>query len=197
MNKRFTVIVPAIQVVIAMTAFVSDRFVYNENAHLLYVLPAKDIVMKLNFPLVVVWAPLLLGADWLSRYLFPLSGILLAVVMILSGLIFASSIAAFWYFVVREIGARRHGRSIVTCSSHPKQLLMTGVWCVVGLSSLLYAYVDGRAHWYVRGRQGEEVVGAILLVMWGAGFIGISIHDLLRSFDNGKTLTIPPRQEEQ
>src|SRR6185437_9312437 len=98
MHKRLQLLIPAVQLLICIVTFSWYRFIHSDVLLLKYAVPARDIVMKLNFPLMILWAPFSYGLDRL--FSAPYREVTLIVGAAIVGVALFSNIALFWYFVV-------------------------------------------------------------------------------------------------
>jgi hypothetical protein len=188
MYKRLKIIVPAAQVLAIVCMFGWERVPQVERTISLYILPTRQIIMNLNFPLVIIWWPIIQAIEWLNGYLPFLRepsttgtiGIALALF---------SSIALFWYFVVAEIQMRGDGKSLVRFSNRTVELVKVVVLFLCGVGTLFHAYTEtmrpsrhGLSHyglWPV-----EIILSLLFLVAWGGTFIGLSIFDFKKLTTN-------------
>jgi hypothetical protein len=183
MYKRLRMIVPAVQVLIVVAVYTLPKLSHTNREFDIEIFSVQNLVKKLNFPLVVIWSPVLYGADWLSRYLPPLRGALFAAAVLVVAALLASSVALFWYFVLTEIEMRRHGKSMLRLTGWFKELFIASLLFCFGAGSILHAYAYTRSLFHVR--PAEAVLGGFFLLAWGVAFIGVSVHDIV-SFSRNK-----------
>src|SRR6267142_581959 len=108
MYKRLKIIVPTIQVLIAIVVFSSAKIYGNTRVYEYCFASAEDIVVLVNLPVLVLWVPLGLVGNWLGSYL-SFSRALIVIGQIVASIAMASSIGVLWYLVVVEVEKRRRG----------------------------------------------------------------------------------------
>src|SRR6267378_1811429 len=119
MYKRLRIIVPAVQVTALLCVVVLTKVIARESVNLFYVLPVRQLIANLNYPLVVV-SEAFIWIDKLSlsaHMSWRPEGALLVATIVITGLTVVLCIALFWYFVIAEIEARQLGGSLVRFSS--------------------------------------------------------------------------------
>lgn len=177
MHKRLRIIVPAVQVLIVLAAFILPNLTHGNSQHLPDIFALQNLVLKLNFPLVVIWSPVFYALDRLSPYLPPLHGVFFAMAVILVGSLLCSTVALLWYFVMTEIEMRRHGKSMLRPTGWFKKLLIAGLLFCFGVGTIIHAYFYAKSFFYFRPSQ--AVLGGFLLLAWGTTCARIAGHDLL------------------
>jgi hypothetical protein len=172
MYKRLRVIVPAVQVLIFITIVLSEKLVSNDRLIDDYVGPASHIMWRLNFPFYA----LLLVLDWALSPIGSMSGPPFAAMVF--GVMLLLVFVLFWYFVVAEIEMRSNGKSMLRFTGWVSELFTVAVLFCFGVGSVWFAYSDTSWLWFHRS-VAAAILGGLLLLMWGAAFIGISVHDLV------------------
>jgi hypothetical protein len=145
-----------------------------------------DIVLKLNFPLAIPWAPVLYLTD-LTFSTSRSSGTPVTVMFGVLDLCILATVALFWYFVVAEVQERSRGSSLIRFSRLSLEIPKTFVLATVGAAAIAFACWDGHRllltgtlnrsalYWNCMIRA---VVGGLFLVAWALILIKASIQDL-------------------
>lgn len=175
MWKQLKIVISSIQAVIAITVFAIPKLTHSTHI-VMDALSLQKLVVKLNFPLVIVWSPVLYAADRTSGSFAWLSGSLFIAVSLLIGAVFASSVAAFWYFLVSEIEMRTRGESMLRVNNWPAELAVATVLLCFGAGTGFYAYGSIKSLIYVR--PFEAIVGGSFLIIWAAIFIAACVSDV-------------------
>lgn len=139
-----------------------------------------DIVIKLNFPLSLLWAPIL----YLTRSYFSFST---SVVTVLLDIAILTSVGLFWYVVAAEIQVRSCGGSLIRSSKKWLEVPRAGVFLLLGTCAITYAFWDahrllligqlnnGEVYW---SSMLDGIGGGLLLLVWAVVLIRSSIKDL-------------------
>ena len=168
-------LVPAIQTLIVIVMFVLGKVCHDQRLLLAYVLPLQAITEKLNFPLAAIWFPILYAVDNVISW--PTKGVAFVIAVIVTGAVLLTSVAAFWYVVVREIEARSAGTPFLTFRNRFAEALKVFLFCAIGVTSVTFAYKD-TASLLRFGRSALDLIlGGIFLVVWAAILIGLSFRD--------------------
>lgn len=181
MYKRLRVVLPATQVLVAVVAFAFAKL-YVGSRFYGYFRDSREIVMGLNFPLAVLWIVVFYPITALGNFLPPVSKILLAAGTVAVAVLLVSSVALFWYLVVREVEMRRAGTSMLRCSGMFGQLLTATVLLCCGGGAIFYSYAVSSPLWHAR--PVDAVLEGSFPTIWGIVFIAIAVHDLLTSLRN-------------
>jgi hypothetical protein len=107
-----------------------------------------------------------------------LRGSLFITVVVLIGVVFISSVAAFWYFVVSEIEMRARGESMLRFRNRPVELIVATSLLCFGVGAGFYAYGSVKSLIYIRPL--EAIVGGVLLAMWAAASRTYKFDDRLK-----------------
>jgi hypothetical protein len=198
MFKRLKIAVPAVQVLAIACVLILDRVTTNEKVLEYYLLPVRELVMNLNFPLVAL-SRILVLVDDLSANLhisFAPSGILLMAVLALAGLALLSCVVLFWYLVVVEIEGRQSGESLIRFSNKSAELVKTVALLLLGFGSLFYAYTD--TVWPIDRQLShhglwpiEIVIGGLVLIAWGVALIAMASADFRRLLTSRNVSELP------
>jgi len=186
MHKNLKLCVSAIQVLLVTATVVWYRLASSDQAFVGYAMPARDLVaMKLNWPLVVAWSPVVYLMERLSSNQNPSLTAIQIAGAIAFGLAIISSLAAFWYLVVVESQARKRGGSVVRFQSALGELAKIVFLFIGGVAAPIYAYVDGRALLVAYqdnprfvGLAVDAFLGGVFLVTWGMILTMVAVHDL-------------------
>src|SRR5436190_2485998 len=141
--KRLKILVPAIQVLLVIATVVWDRMRISDLAFDLYARPFQEILMKLNWPLVVMWWPVASLVERFTTNMNPSATHDIWVMVYVLAILF--SVAIFWYFVIVEIEARKRGGSVVRFQNALGEVAKIVFLLVSGVAAPVYAYVDWRA----------------------------------------------------
>lgn len=115
MSTRLRVIIPSLQVLVLILAFAAGpimgkRYAERPDSGRAYTVTSLRLVLKLNFPLVVLWLPIaypMSAPSYPSSHASSPTGVILAV----WDLAILTSTAAFWYLVVVEVEMRKRKAS--------------------------------------------------------------------------------------
>lgn len=182
MYKRLKILVPTAQVLACIAIALWNKLNHSEAVYLNYVKPAQSVVTQVDFPLLVLWSPIVHSLDRFTGHFPVLRGAPFMLIVLIVAVVFLSSVALFWYFVVNEIEMRRRGKSLLRFSGWSKQLFMTAILFSFGIGAAFKAYGEARALWY--SGRGEGVFNGVFLVAWGIVFIGTGIRDLAVFLNN-------------
>lgn len=194
LNKRLRVIVPTLQVLLLVSVFVWLHIVekhYINQPQLInrYVVAPIDIVGKLNFPLLVLWFPVVYPINYLlynSNLNLP-SEVPLVVILGVFALAALASVALFWYFVVAEVEMRSHGSSLIRSLRRMLEILKAVVLAVAGVGAVAYACWDGH-RLLILGQNNrslygssmaDAMIGGLILVIWAIVLIKMSVRDVM------------------
>lgn len=185
MHRYLRIVVPAVQVSAVLCLLGWERLAHTERTLSFYVLPLRHTLLNLNFPLVILWWPIIEFIEVLSGYLAFLSqqtGMLAIIAAGVTAVGVISSVALFWYFVVVEIQMRSKGKSLVNSSNVALNFAKVSIFFLCGVGTFIHAYSETiRLFQHGLAPYGlwpaEIVLGALLLTVWGTTFIGVSIAD--------------------
>lgn len=166
--------VPLIQLLLFMAVFAVAKFCYDDRSPCMLWIPAKDLVMKLNFPV----AAILLGCDRLLSAIFPLpsKGELIAGILFL---ILAISLVYFsWYFVILEIEKRRAGSSALRAFPRVCQWAFSVFVLLFGAVALFAAYSEARREIWAQLPWWQVSIGTAFLILWGAFLTGTGLSGI-------------------
>jgi hypothetical protein len=114
----------------------------------------------------------------------PHGGSVLTVGTLALGIVFLSSVALFWYLVVREIELRRQGKSLLRFSGWIRPLFSIIVLFCIGVGAVISAYLDGSHQFPFMIRNGSSTIGwfltilpEVFLLVWAIALIGMSVGD--------------------
>ncbi len=155
-------LIPAFQVLAVLFLQYAKHW-GNQKIYQTYVLPCESIIRALNFPLVLAWAPVLFIFDHLSHYLPSANGIWFALGVVVLGATLVSSVAFFWYIVVREIESNKNGEIPFRFAGWPSRFLATAILFSAGIGTLWYAYINQQLQWLVH--LGGTVMGVALVII--------------------------------
>jgi hypothetical protein len=176
MRKIWRVALPAAQLLIVVGAVDWYRSEKSVNIAVVYAYPTRDIVMKLNFPVILVWSPIVGVMEHFSGYLNPTSTVMMAVSLVLFVAASSLSIFLFWYFLAVEVEMRFQNRSMIRFKNWPAETCKALVFFAVGIGSIVYAIFE--ASRLLHRSNADAVVGGALLLAWGAIFIATSVSDV-------------------
>jgi hypothetical protein len=193
-NRCLRVLVPAIQVLLLIAAAAWHQVAWQRLAGPglppQYAMAPLDILIKLNFPLLVLWSPVVLPLNFaLSTFHLNLpTGPTLVGLTVLFDFLVLSSVAVFWYFVVAEAETRLvRGSSLIGSSSLIVELFKAVAFGGLGVASFVYAYWDGhrllllaqnnRSQPY-GSNMADAIIGGLFLAIWGIVLIKISVMGL-------------------
>src|SRR5262249_782436 len=144
-HPRF--VIPALQVILALSAAIwygvaGNKYPANQDVAISHGYVALTMVMHVNFPLAVFWAPVFLFLEWASAssYINISNGPAVMAIGSLLGLAIVTSIASFSYLVVTEVELRSQGRSLIRFSSGTLEMVKAVVLAALGVSGMVYAY---------------------------------------------------------
>jgi hypothetical protein len=188
--KRQRLFVPVIQVLLLISAAawhnaVSHTGVQQDlGSH--YASTPLYLTMKLNVPLLVIWAPFVYLANWAlsSSYLGVPNHAMVVVLTGVFDLAVLSSVALFWYFVVVEMEMRSRGDSLIRFNNRLLEGVKIVLCAFAAFGSLAYAYWDGHRLLFIgepsTSKTVDAIVGGALLLGWSIMIVNISSRDLVR-----------------
>jgi hypothetical protein len=179
MNKALKIAIPAAQVLIASSIFVWYSLTKSVDVSTRYAYPARDIVIKLNFPLAVLWSPILYAMERFSVNLNPASVVIRTSILILFVIAFAASTFLFWYFVVAELEMRSQGKSLIRFTNWFAEICKAVTLFVVGAGALAYAVVEAKRLLHFDRSKTDAFIGGLFLLAWAFALITASIRDLV------------------
>jgi len=196
-RTKLRIIIPLLQVLIFVLAFslvarLSARYLgrsYYLSA--ICVTTLFHLVLKLNFPLVILGLPIIYLTSLALSYVSPPTGALRAVISGACVLAILTSIAAFWYFVVVEVEMRKRKTSCLRFSGQFMERLKATVMILIGVGAAVYALWDGyrqlvvldqinRMHLFWSSFVVDTLIGGLLLIGWAAALITIGVQDMVR-----------------
>jgi len=194
-RARLRIIIPLLQVLIFILAFSLDAHLSARYLGRSYYLRAisvttlSHLVLKLNFPLLVLWLPIAYPMSAVS-YHSPHASSPTGVILTLWNLTILTSLAAFWYLVVVEVEMRKRKASCLRFSGRLMERLKATVMILIGVGAAVYALWDGyrqlvvldqinRLHLW-RSFVVDTLTGGLLLIGWAAVLITIGVQDWVR-----------------
>ena len=148
---------------------------------------ALQLLLKLNFPLVVLWSPIgyLINVGLSSSSLNLPSGLLGTALIVAADVVILASVAAFWYLIAVELEARRHGSSMVRLEARTLETVKAVALVIVGVAAVVYACWDAH-RLLLLGQLNHNlfwsgilnaVLGGFVLLIWAILLIKISVQD--------------------
>jgi hypothetical protein len=198
-RTRLRIIIPLLQVLLIILAFAADDLIGKLGWSLpglryACAVTLPTLVLKLNFPLVVLWLPIAYPMSVIS-YRSSGASSPTGVMLVVSDLAILTSAAAFWYFVVVEVEMRRRKASCLRFSGRFMERTKATVMILVGIGAAVYALWDGhrlvvldqmnRHHLFWSGVVADALIGGIFLVGWAAALITIGVQDVVRGSESG------------
>ncbi len=197
LTKQMKFIVPTLQVLLLISAGLWQRILENRYAEhpetiVGYILTPKNVLLKANFPLAVLWFPIFRALEWASSSSNPslargAAGV--TALVVLDTAVF-SSMALFWYFVVVEIEMRKRKASHIRFAGQHMERLKATVMMLFGLGAAVFAFHDGHRlvvldqlnlhRFFWSSVVADAFIGGLFLVAWGAAFIAMGVHDMVR-----------------
>ena len=184
MSKRhpLRIIVAAIQAVLLVSACIwintAGHFARRPETHVPYTFLPLNVVLRLNFPLLLAWFPILYATGNA-----PNGPLVIAV----GRLGIPASVVLFWYFAVAEAEARSQGGSLIRFSNPAVEKLKEFFLFVVALAAIGAAFWDGHRllhlaqvdpHHYDWESLVDAVIGEPLMIGWGVVLIRMAVRDL-------------------
>lgn len=194
---RLKFIVPTLQVLLLISAslwqrILENRYAEHPEAIVGYILTPKNILLKANFPLAVLWFPMFRALEWAlssSNQSLARGAAGVTTLAVLDVAVF-STIALFWYFVVVEIELRKRKASHIRFSGQRLEKLKATVMMLVGLGVAVFAFWDGHRlvvldqlnlhRFFWSSVVADALIGGLFLVAWGAAFIAMGVQDIVR-----------------
>ena len=195
-RTRLRIVIPLLQVLLLILAFAADGMIgklgWNNRPGLRYAcavtLPA--LVLKLNFPLMVLWLPIAYPMGVIS-YRSSDASSHTGTILVVSDLAILTSTAAFWYFVVGEVEMRKRKASCLRFSGRFMERIKATIMILVGVGAAVYALWDGhrlvvldqinRHHLFWSSVVADAVIGGVFLVGWAAALITIGVQDIVKA----------------
>ncbi len=195
-RTKLRIIIPLLQVLIFILAFslearLSARYLGRSYyLRAICVTTLFDLVLKLNFPLVVLWLPIAYPMSAVS-YHSPHASSPTGVILGVWDLAILTSIAAFWYLVVVEVEMRKRKTSCLRFSGRLMERVKATVMILIGVGAAVYALWDGyrqlvvldqinRMHLFWSSFVVDTLIGGLLLIGWAAALITIGVQDMVR-----------------
>jgi hypothetical protein len=175
MPKHLRIIVPAAQVVTFLALVILGKLSHDERIYFNYFAPARRVYLQLNFPVLAAWSPLVYVLDHFGRKL-PANGVVFDTLTLVGGLLFLSTIAIFWYLLVREAELRRSGKSLLKSSRSSVQVAVSVVIITLGMIAAFRSYSEVTVLWY--SRRAEGVLNGFFLACWAILLVILGIRDL-------------------
>lgn len=183
MHKRIRIVVPAVQTLAFVAVWLLKRAALTSDAvNFNYYIPAESLVTRLNYPLMECW--------WILDYVLyrlhlpnPDSGVVFLALVLVVGFVFLSSVALFWYLVVREIELRIQRKSLLKFTGTIRPMLASAVLFCTGVGALVSACKDARAQHPLMLRNGSAlgllltVLPEVFLLVWATVLIAMSVSD--------------------
>jgi hypothetical protein len=179
MNKRLKIAISAAQVLIAGSIFAWYSLTNSIDVSTPYAYPARDIVIKLNFPLAVLWSPILYAMERFSGNLSPSSAVIRAGILILFVLAFVVSIFLFWFLVVSELEMRTQDKSMIRFTNWFAEITKVVALFLVGAVAIAYAILEAERLMRFDRSKTDALLGGLLLLAWAFALMTASIRDLM------------------
>lgn len=182
MHKRLRWSISISQMLLAAAAFNWDKGVHSELILLKYAQPVRNIIISLNFPIAILWSPIIYAIERTSHRGTPS---LVAAVIFGCGMFF--TVALFWFVVVTETELRSAGRSLIRSSSGSFEIFKAVVLCTIGIGAIICACWDvhrliilGENNRFMLRASSmvEASISGFLLLAWAIVLITISMRDL-------------------
>jgi hypothetical protein len=175
-SKRPGIVVAGLQVLIIIV-LVAVHYVWRDPHFLVrYYEPARNLVLKENFPLVVLLAPVAYALQLCGGLPSPVRGICLAIGTTFLGIALLPSVGFFWYFVATETGMRMRGQSRLRFHNAIAESAVLLVLFLMGAGAILYV-LSNKASWLSGNNQIAVLVGNACLLVWGAVLLAVAIAD--------------------
>jgi len=150
-----------------------------------YAITPLHLLMKLNFPLVLLWLPISYPLNYLFSILSPYRSVFITA-GVLAFVAAAASVAWFWNFVMIEVHRRKRGDSLIRFSKRSVELLKVAGIATAGITAIAFAVWDGRRllllgevnRWTLYwSSMVDAIVGGLFLAIWAAILIRVAIED--------------------
>ena len=175
MPKWAKILIPFVQAGVAVAVFVAEKQWSGTRFYEYYLRQLSQLVVYLNFPLVVVWTVAFAGLKLLTGYTPPNGGVFQSPSLVLIAVLLTSSVGLFWYLILVDIERRRRGKSVFSCSGPLKQMLVVAVFVCFGIGEIVYAYIIARPLWYAR--TADALLMALFPALCGILFVVLGIYD--------------------
>lgn len=195
-GTKLRIIVPLLQVLILVLVFpldplLSKRYVTRSDLEVAYVITPEHLLLKLNFPLVVLGLPVI----YLTRLPFSQAsspaGAPGAVIFGVYVLAIVASTAAFWYLVVVEVEMRKRRSSCLRFSGGLMERLKATAMILIGVGAAISVLWDGyrqfvvldqliRNHDFWSVFVVDTLIGGLFVIAWAAALITIGLQDITR-----------------
>lgn len=184
-----------LQVIVVVLAFAADPimsklYVGRSDLRVAYVVTPLQLALKLNFPLVVLWLPVLYFIRLTTPDIGSPSGALTAAIDVAV----VTSTAAFWYLVVVEVEMRKRKASCLRLSGRHMDRLKATVMILIGVGAAVYAFWDGyqllvfdqvnRHYFFWSAVVADALIGGLFLFGWAAALITMGVQDIVRVSDS-------------
>jgi hypothetical protein len=194
-SKKLRVVIPLLQVLILILAFSLDpllgrRYVMRSDLAIAYIVTPEHLMLKLNFPLVILGLPAIYLGDLAFPQMNSRAGALGAVISGVYVLVLLASTAAFWYFIIVEVEMRKRRASCFRFSGRLMEKLKATVMILIGLSAAVYAFWDGhrlvildqvnRHYLFWSAVVADALIGGLILIGWAVVLITMGVQDMVR-----------------
>lgn len=169
---------PAAQLLIASSTFAWYSLEKSVDVSTAYAYPARDIVIKLNFPIALLWSPILYFMERFSDYLNPSSVVMKTISLVFFLVLFGLSIVLFWYFLAAEVELRIQNRSMIRFRNWFAETCKALILFAMGTGAIAYAAFEADRLLHFDRSKTDAVVGGAFLLAWGVLFITMSIRDI-------------------
>jgi hypothetical protein len=177
MHKRWRTVLPTAQLLIVVGTFAWYNLDKSDSG-LVYAYPAHDIVIKVNFPIALVWSPILYFMERFPDYFNPTSAVIKTISLVFFVTAFGLSVVLFWYFLMAEVEMRLQNKSMIRFKSWLGEICKTVILFAVGIGAIVYAAFEANRLLHFDRSKTDAVIGGGFLLVWGALFITTSIRDI-------------------
>jgi hypothetical protein len=188
MRKRLTILVPCFQAILygAVVAWaqIANHFFRESGA---YVNAPLNILLRINVPIIALWAPVVYGLEWAassSTALQPAStGIAGVGIAVFVNAAVLATIVAFWYGFAVEFNRRRRGDSLIRFKRRIAEVAKIAVFILAAMGCGLWAYYDWTRNFELAriNRSTPLVIssafGGAVMATWAILILKIAISD--------------------
>jgi hypothetical protein len=171
-------VLPTAQLLIVVGTFAWYNLDKSDSG-LVYAYPAHDIVIKVNFPIALVWSPILYFMERFPNYFNPTSVVMKTISLVFFVTAFGLSVVLFWYLLMAEVEMRLQNKSMIRFKSWLAEICKTVILFAVGIGAIVYAAFEANRLLHFDRSITDAIIGGVFLLGWGVLFIATSIRDVV------------------
>jgi hypothetical protein len=176
--NRLKISIPIVQLLVGGFCFIVTANCHDDRSLCMIVYPIREFMIRLNYPVLIVVTPLLIGMERIHTTLGISSRVGHLLEITVGLVLIAASCILFWYFAVTELEYRRQGRSLWSSATGTAKLICPSVLLVAGIGAFTWLYMGTVRELLFRHNPLEILLNAGVLAAWGLLFLGVSTRDI-------------------